>query len=31
MNEMRARRFNAANMEGVVDKIVLITSNNLVS
>jgi len=30
MNEMRARRFNAANMEGVVDKIVL-TSNNLVS
>jgi len=30
MNEKRARRFNAANMEGVVDKIVL-TSNNLVS
>jgi hypothetical protein len=30
MNEVHARRFNAANMEGVVDKIVL-TSNNLVS
>ena len=30
MNEMRARRFNAANMEGVVDKIDL-KSNNLVN
>jgi hypothetical protein len=30
MNEMRARRFNAANMEGVVEKID-ITSNTLVT
>jgi hypothetical protein len=29
MNEVDARSFNAANMEGVVDKIDL-TSNNLV-
>jgi hypothetical protein len=31
VNEVHALRFNAANMEGVVDEINLTSSNNLVN